>query len=154
MGLLSAKDWTGNWVSAPALRKSTQMPIFRKSFTIDRPVSRAMVFYCGLGQHELHLNGQIAGQEIIDPGWTNYKKSCLYATQDVTALLKQGENVIGMMLGNGMYNVIGGRYAKFKGSFGEPKFILQMQIEFADKTSMQIISDESWTTSPGPITFS
>ncbi|HEQ60600.1 MAG TPA: alpha-L-rhamnosidase, partial [Firmicutes bacterium] len=50
--------------------------------------------------------------------------------------------------------VIGGRYTKFQGSFGEPKLIAQLHIEFADGSTMDIGSDRSWHAAPGPITFS
>jgi hypothetical protein len=154
MGLLSPRDWRAKWVSAPPVEGSTRMPIFRASFRLDGPVSRAIVFFCGLGQHELQVNGKVVGEDIIDPGWTNYRKTCLYTTHDVTPLVKQGDNTIAMLLGNGMYNVVGGRYTKFKGSFGDPKLIFQMHMDFADGSSTIVTSDESWQTAPGPITFS
>ena len=84
------------------------------------------MFICGLGQHELRLNGRKVGNNVLDPGWTNYRKTCLYVTHDVTARLTRGRNALGVMLGNGMYNVEGGRYVKFKGTFGPPKMILQV----------------------------
>ena len=94
-----------------------------------------MVCICGLGQYELAVNGNRIGDHVVDPGWTNYRKRCLYAMYDVTASLRRGENVLAVMLGNGMYNVTGGRYTKFQGSFGPPKLILQLQMDFADGTS-------------------
>jgi hypothetical protein len=58
------------------------------------------------------------------------------------------------MLGNGMYNVTGGRYTKFTGSFGDLKLILHLRIEYADGTMDSVVSDDSWRTAPGPIVFS
>ena len=58
------------------------------------------------------------------------------------------------MLGNGMYNVAGGRYAKFTGSFGPPVLILQLNIDYTDGTSAEIVSDGSWKCADGPIRFS
>jgi hypothetical protein len=154
MGLLSNDDWQAHWISAPLEGKSNRLPLFRKRVRIDKSIARAIAFFCGLGQHELHVNGQVVGQDLLDPGWTNYAKTCLYATHDVTSLLRPQENMIGLMLGNGMYNVVGGRYVKFKGSFGPPKLIFQMLLEFTDGTSTTVVSDESWESAPGPITFS
>lgn len=154
MGIIAKDDWQGTWITASMIEGSTRMPIFRKAFSIDKPARRAMVYFCGLGQHELHLNGKVVGQDVIDPGWTNYRKTCLYATHDVTTLLQPGANALGMMLGNGMYNVIGGRYAKFEGSFGPPKMILQLQVEFEDGTTRIVSSDQTWQATQGPITFS
>ncbi|MBN1341498.1 MAG: family 78 glycoside hydrolase catalytic domain [Phycisphaerae bacterium] len=130
------------------------MPIFRRGFTVDRPVRQAMVYVCGLGQYELRLNGGKVGDHVIDPGWTNYRKRCLYATYDVTSQVRRGGNALGMMLGNGMYNVVGGRYVKYVGSFGPPKLILQLHIDYADGSSTVVGSDETWKVGSGPIIFS
>ena len=105
------------------------LPLLRKAFQADKPIRRAVVCVCGLGQCELAVNGSKIGDHVVDPGWTNYRKRCLYAMYDVTASLRRGENVLAVMLGNGMYNVTGGRYTKFLGSFGPPKLILQLQNE-------------------------
>jgi alpha-L-rhamnosidase len=155
MGLLNPSDWTAKWITTdPQNYASKSLPIFRTEFTLEAIPSRALVFVCGLGHFKLRINGQTAGENVLDPGWTNYSKTCLYVSHDVTSLLHPGSNALGMMLGNGMYNVVGGRYKKFKGSFGPPKLILQMLLNFPDGTRRTIVSDESWKCSPGPINFS
>jgi len=133
---------------------STALPIFRHAFAVAKPVAQATLYACGLGQAEFHLNGQKVGAGLLEPGWTNYRKTCLYQTYDVTKMLQPGANALGVMLGNGMYNVAGGRYTKFTGSFGPPKLIAQLQVDYADGTSDLIATDERWKLSPGPITFS
>src|SRR4051794_30014068 len=96
-------DWSAKWIAADAdAYHSTSLPIFRREFSIDRAVQRAIICICGLGQHELHINGQRVSDDMLAPGWTNYRKTCLFATHDVTALLNRGGNAIGVMLGNGM----------------------------------------------------
>ncbi|MDQ1256084.1 MAG: alpha-L-rhamnosidase, partial [Candidatus Hydrogenedentes bacterium] len=91
---------------------------------------------------------------VFDPGWTDYRKTCLYAATDVTAQLREGGNAWGVMLGNGMYNVPGGRYVKFRGSFGPPKAIVQLHIDYTDGTAEDIGTDDSWRAARGPIVFS
>jgi hypothetical protein len=127
---------------------------FRKEFALEKPIKRAVASVCGLGFYELRLNGQKVGDGVLEPGWTNYRKTCLYSAYDVTAQVVRGQNAIGMMLGNGMYNVQGGRYVKFTGSFGPPKGIVQLHVEYADGTSKVVASDESWSWSPSPVVFS
>ena len=126
-GLYDAADWTAQWISMPRTDKAP-MPIFRKSFVPVKKVREAFVHICGLGHYELRLNGEKVGNSFIDPGWTNYRKTCLYGSYEVTSLLRDGENVFGVMLGNGMYNVPGGRYVKYTGTFGPPKLIAQLEI--------------------------
>ncbi|MGD0767106.1 MAG: glycoside hydrolase family 78 protein [Tepidisphaeraceae bacterium] len=161
MGLMSSDDWKGKWIAEALDTSSTKpaagtMPIFRRSFVVDRPVRRAIICVCGLGQFELRLNGEKVGDNVLEPGWTNYRKTCLYVTYDVTGQLRTGENVVAAMLGNGMYNVPRhkGRYQKFVGSFGKPKLIAQMQIEYADGSAATVVTDRNWRSAPGPITFS
>lgn len=128
--------------------------LLRKSFDAPRTVKRATAYVCGLGHYELHLNGRKVGNRLLEPAWTNYRKTCLYSTYDVTDRIQAGPNALGLLLGNGMYNVVGGRYAKFTGSFGPPKAIVQLELEFIDGTSARILSDNSWKASESPITFS
>ena len=152
-------QWTAQWIaarpdSAPAMN-SAPLPIFRHSFGVSKKISSATLYISGLGQFEAHINGRNVTDTVLNPAWSDYRKRVFYCTYDVTALLHPGKNAIGVMLGNGMYNVpvTPGRYQKFHGSFGPPKLILQLQIKFADGTSRTIASDSAWKTSPGPITF-
>lgn len=156
MGFVKAEDWQAEWITgAKAASGAHRLPLFRKTFSVeDKPVRHAVVNLCGLGHFELSLNGSKVGDHVFDPGWTDYKDTCLYVSFDIAQTLRSGENVFGIMLGNGLYNVIGGRYTKFTGSFGPPKMILQAHIAYADGTETVVISDASWETHDSPITFS
>jgi hypothetical protein len=153
MGLLDRGDCSAQWIAA-GQQPEEPLPLLRKSFQVAKPVRRATMSICGLGQYELYLNGQRVGDRELDPGWTNYRKTCLYATYDVTQQIHSGANALGVMLGNGMYHVGGGRYVKFIGSFGRPKLICQLHLQFTDGTSADVVSNEVWRTIAGPITFS
>ncbi|WP_320178417.1 family 78 glycoside hydrolase catalytic domain [Roseovarius pacificus] len=155
-GLRAPGDWQAQWIAAPEeTPESSPLPLFRKTFSIeDKPVRRAVVYVCGLGHFELSLNGEKVGDHVFDPGWTDYRDTCLYVPFEITSQLRAGKNAFGVMLGNGMYNVVGGRYVKFTGSFGPPKLILQLHVDYADGTSAMVASDGTWKTTAGPITFS
>ena len=132
------------------------MPIFRKQFAVDKEVTRALLYVSGMGQDEVHVNGKKAGDREMAPGWTDYRKRILYDTYDVTPLMHQGQNAIGVLLGNGMFNVVRtpGRYIKFVGTFGEPQCLLELHLEFRDGTSGVIATGPDWQTTAGPITYS
>ncbi len=158
MGVMKPEDWKASWITAPegvaeAPDKSGPLPLFRREFTITKPVRRALLHACGLGFHEVYANGERVGIAVFEPGWTNYRKTCLYSTYDITAQLRHGMNALGIMLGNGMYNVPGGRYTKFKGTFGPPKVILQLHVEYVDGISEDIGTNASWRVAQGPIQF-
>ena len=131
-----------------------QTMLLRREFTVKPGLKRAVAHVCGLGQYELVVNGRKSGEDLLSPGWTKYDQTCLYDTRDLTPLLREGPNAVGLFLGNGMYNVQAGRYTKFKGSFGPLKAIAQLRLEYADGTSEIIGTDAQWRVSPGPVTFS
>ena len=160
MGLLAPDDWRAQWIAAvpdggsSSSSPSRSLPIFRREFQTAKPVARAVLYACGLGQAEFRLNGRKIGDDLLEPGWTNYRKTCLYQSYDVTGMIHRGRNALGVLLGNGMYNVTGGRYTKFTGSFGPPKLIAQLEIDYADGTRDLVVTDAGWKLAPGPITFS
>jgi hypothetical protein len=151
MGLLNEADWQAKWLAA-----LTNPPtlLLRREFTVKSGLKRAIVHVCGLGQYEMSANGSKVGDDLLSPGWTKYDRSCLYDTRDLTPLLREGKNAVGLVLGNGMYNVERGRYTKFTGSFGPLKAIAQLRLEYADGSVEIIGTDGQWRVMPGPITFS
>jgi len=151
MGLLNEDDWHARWVGADT---NSQTLLLRREFSVKPKLKRAVAFVCGLGQYEMSLNGRKVGDDLLSPGWTKYNKTCLYDTIDVTAFVRPGHNAIGLLLGNGMYNVKGGRYTKFTGSFGPLKAICQVHLEYDDGSIQTVCTDDSWRIRSGPITFS
>jgi len=133
--------------------KRTIVPLFRKDFSVKKKIRRAYAFVCGLGQYELYINGEKIGDRFLSPGWSDYRKSCLYNTFDVSASLKPGLNTLGAIVGNGFYNINRERYRKLVIAYGAPKMLLKLDIEYADGSKESIITDKSWKTSPSPITF-
>jgi alpha-L-rhamnosidase len=155
MGVLKPEDWKGDWIAmrtSPAA--SGPLPLFRKQFAVSRPVRRAVVHSTGVGFYELHLNGKKVGDEVLSPLWTNYRRTVFYLTHDITDRIAQGPNVFAATLGNGFYNVVGGRYIKFIGSFGTPLLRVYARLEHDDGSVTEIGTDGSWKAAPGPTTFS
>lgn len=131
-----------------------RIPVFRKSITVNKKVREAIAHISGLGHFDFFINGQKVGTNFLDAGWTQYSKTILYATFDITTMLDQGENVLSAMLGNGFYNVPRERYFKQLISYGAPKLRTFICITYNDGTSDTIVTDKSWKTCPGPITYS
>jgi len=153
IGVLNDADWQAKWIGAV----DTNIPslLLRREFTVKPGLKRAIVNICGLGQYELTLNGKMAGDDFLSPGWSKYDKTCLYDTRDITADLKKGKNAAGIELGNGMYNLPAARF-KPPGyqpySFGPLKVIGQIRLEYADGVIETVGTDENWHGAPGPIT--
>ena len=126
----------------------------RREFTVGEGLQRAVVFVSGLGHYELSINGARVGQGLLTPGWTAYEKTRLYDTYDLTALLKTGTNAAALCLGGGMYNVQEGRYVKFTTPFHPLTALVQLRLEYADGRVEEVVTDEHWRVTRGPITFS
>jgi hypothetical protein len=170
-GMGSGAAWQAHWIAAgpdqatpPVTREGVDLPaapaqplpLFRREFVLDKPIATATVAVSGLGQYELHVNGRNVTASVMNPGWTDYRKRVFYNMYDLTQLLKPGANALGVLLGNGMYDVpnVPGRYNKFTGSFGQPKLVLQLMIRYVDGSETTIVTDNAWASTPGPITLS
>ncbi|RUT68331.1 hydrolase [Flavobacterium cupreum] len=128
--------------------------MLRKPFELKKEIREAIVYISGLGHYELTINGKKIGNSEFAPLWTDYDKTVNYNTYELSANeLQNGENVIGVLLGNGMYNMVAERYAKFFVSFGPPTLFFKMKVVYKDGSEQLIKSDESWTYSKSPITF-
>ena len=126
----------------------------RRQFTVRPGLRRALANVCGLGHYEMTSNGTRVGTGLLTPGWTDYDKTGLYDTYDLTGLLRAGENAVGLLLGGGMYNVQEGRYVKFVSPFRPLTVIAQVRLEYEDGTVDVVGTDERWRVAPGPIVFS
>ncbi|MEI6677399.1 MAG: family 78 glycoside hydrolase catalytic domain [Mariniphaga sp.] len=176
MGLLSPGDWSnaawiglenlpdsmkvvpgthgdGKKLGSKAVKRSI-VPLFRKEFALEKKIKNAMLYISGLGHYEATINGQKTGNSFLAPGWTSYDKVCLYNSYDVTNQLKQGKNAIGVIVGNGFYNINRERYTKLVIAYGYPKMISKLKIDYTDGTSSTIVSGTDWKCTPSPITFS
>jgi alpha-L-rhamnosidase len=161
MGLLNKTDWKAQWIGydkAAAWDNITQYSrlsarYFRKSFQATAAIKRATVYVSGLGLYELYINGNKTGDQVLAPNPTDYRKSVLYNMYDVTSLISKGENVVAAVVGNGRFFTMRQNYKPQKiNTFGYPKLLLQLEIEYTDGTKKTIVSDGSWKLNVnGPI---
>eukprot|EP00933_Yihiella_yeosuensis_P066720 TRINITY_DN7113_c1_g2_i1.p1 TRINITY_DN7113_c1_g2~~TRINITY_DN7113_c1_g2_i1.p1 ORF type:complete len:1021 (-),score=120.91 TRINITY_DN7113_c1_g2_i1:507-3569(-) len=148
------------WIAAVGEKEDAKTTLLRKSFIAKSGLLSAVVSVCGLGQHEMTLNGHRVGQHRLDPGWTDYRKTCLFATHDVTEFIREGQNAIGIILGNGQYNQKLGGHLRYSDnreySFGIRKLNLMMTLRYDYKgnTFQTVFTDLLWQARQGPITFS
>ncbi len=132
-GVLREDDWQAETI-ARARQPSTSGPLprFRHAFDLEKPIARAVLYSAGMGFHEMFVNGGKVGDEVLAPLWTNYRETVFYVAHDITDQLQQGSNVVAGELGNGFYNVAGGRYVKFTSSFGTLMLRAMIRIEHSD----------------------
>lgn len=128
----------------------------RREFTVKPDLKRAVVHISGLGHYELTINGRKVGEDLLTPGWTDYEKTVLYDTYDITGLLEPGgANAAGILLAGGMYNVRAGRYVKFESLFRPLMAICRIRMEYTDGSTEIVGTNRQWKIfAKGPVTFS
>lgn len=167
MGLINPKDWKAKWIGTPAKRnllikkilpelRHEPSPLIRKSFSVDGKIKRAIVYVTALGHYELYINGNLIGDHIFAPEWTDYNKRVQYQTYDVTDFLQDGENVIAAILADGWYKGYLGPIGRIHNIYGvNRRFLMQMSIEQIDGNIKEIITDSHWKIfKDGPIRHS
>lgn len=126
----------------------------RKEFTTEKRVRDAVIYISGLGHYELSINGKKVGKSEFAPLWSDYHKTVYYNAYDVTQLLAEGENALGVLLGNGFYNIADRRrYRKLQIGFGPETLNLKLRIRYEDGSEQLVASDASWRYDLSPITF-
>lgn len=157
MGLLSVDDWHAAWIQ-PDLQedtlKSNPAPMLRKEFALKNAVEQARLYITSLGLYEAEINGQRIGDQVFTPGWTSYDNRLQYQTYDVTELLQNGANAIGVTLGDGWYRGRMG-WHNTRNIYGEKLALLaQLQVDYADGSREMIGTDATWNSATGPILYS
>jgi len=159
MGLLNPSDWNAQWISSSRIgigpSNIPPAPMLRRTFQLKKTVASARAYVCGMGYYELYINGRKIGDEVLTPAFTRYDSRVLYQTHDITNAIIQGENAIGVILGNGWYNCFTKEVWNFEQApwRDQPKLLIQIHIRFVDGEETTILSDGSWRWSAGPIVF-
>ncbi|MGD0518313.1 MAG: glycoside hydrolase family 78 protein [Thermoguttaceae bacterium] len=155
MGLLKNDDWKAKWIARTTDVAAKPAPLLRREFKLDGRVKQARAYITGLGYYELYLNGKRVGDHILDPGYTRYDRRVLYVSYDVTDMLNSGPNAIGVILGNGWYNVQNKAAWNFDQApwRAAPKLLCQIEAELDNGERIIIAGDESWKSADGPIVY-
>jgi alpha-L-rhamnosidase len=126
--------------------------LLRRNFGVSKAVRSARIYSTALGTYQLYLNGRRVGDDVLAPGWTDYRKRVVYQVYDVTSQVRQGGNAIGAILGGGWY-ADGLGWLQTPYNFGPPpvRVLVQLEIEYSDGSRDSVLSDESWRAKQSPI---
>ncbi len=143
MDLFKHAKWIGNGnpvVTRTTGEKSPALQL-RKVFTLDK-TGTAQCYVSGLGCFVLYMNGKRVGDEVLSPAFTDYDKHVLYCSYDVTDLLRQGENVVAVCLGDGFYNQTAhDTWGFYQAPWRDcAKLLLQLNVDGKEV----LFSDDSW----------
>jgi alpha-L-rhamnosidase len=127
----------------------------RHPFEVKSPIKSARIYATALGAYELFLNGNRVGNDVLDPGWTDYREHVKYQTYDVTSQLSSGPNSIEALLAPGWYETPLEWYQQ-PNNYGDtpPALRAQLRIEYTDGTVQWVATGPTWQASPSYIVHS
>ncbi len=153
-GMMDVHNWQGAWISDSRDIQEKVAPYFRKEFTTSKKIVKARAYIAAGGLYELSINGhQIVTH--LNPTYTRFDRRILYVTHDVTPYMQNGENAIGVLLGNGWYNHQSTAVWDFhKAPWRDrPAFCLDLHLTYTDGTKEVITSGKDWKTAHSPVIF-
>ncbi len=133
-------------------------PMLRTEFAAEnKSIRKARIYATARGIYELHLNGERVGQDFFNPGLTQYNKTHMYQTFDVTDMIESGgENVLGAWMSEGWWS----GNITFRGEnwnfFGDRQSLLaKLVITYEDGSETTVVTHpDSWQLyTDGPIRY-
>jgi alpha-L-rhamnosidase len=154
-GLLAPEDWSARLVT-PDWDEDTSVAqpasLLRREFTVRPGLTAARLYITAHGVYEAELNGAMVGDHVLAPGWTSYGHRLRYQTFDVTALLREGPNALGAMLGDGWFRGRLGFGGGRRNIYGDRLALLaQLELAYDDGATERIVTGEGWRATRGPI---
>lgn len=143
-GLMDSGWSNAKWIAKTDLDSTESVtdssPMFRKEFSTasGKTVANARLYFTSAGIYRAFINGEKVTDSYLNPGMTAYDDHIMYQTYDVTELVANGENAIGVYLGHGWWD-------RALRNFGTRLHIYgKLLIEYTDGTSDVIVTDDSW----------
>ncbi|MFV0310198.1 MAG: alpha-L-rhamnosidase N-terminal domain-containing protein, partial [Dysgonomonas sp.] len=154
-GMMDIKNWQGSWIGDGRDIHYKPAPYFRKKFMAKKTIKSARAYIAVAGLYELYINGEKIGNHRLDPIYTRFDRRNLYITYDVTSQLQNGDNVMGVLLGNGWYNHQSQAVWDFDRApwRNRPAFCMDLRITYTDGSTETIVTDRSWRKSDSPVIF-
>ncbi|MEI7423366.1 MAG: family 78 glycoside hydrolase catalytic domain [Prolixibacteraceae bacterium] len=154
-GMMEAKNWHGAWITDTRDIALRPAPYFRQEIEVKKKIVSARAYIAAGGLFEFYVNGKLVGDHRLDPMYTRFDRRTLYVVHDVTNLLINGKNALGLLLGNGWFNLQSTAVWYFDKApwRARPKFCLDLRITYQDGTVQTISSGTSWKTTLSPVIF-
>lgn len=154
MGLLSVSDWHAKWTEPEAETDPDAYkpaPYLRREFTVKTGLVSARAYLSAKGLYTFSINGKPGTDHLFTPGFTVYHKRIQYQAYDITDLLAEGANTLGVILGDGWWRGSTG-VRSLKNNFGyKLAFLGQLVLTYADGSQEIVGGGEAFKATTGPI---
>ncbi len=142
---MSASTLGNPWRTGP-------VKLLRHSFAVSAPITSARLYVTALGAYRVQINGARVGDQILSPGWDDFRAHVPYQAYDVTRQVKTGQNAIAAWLAPGWYTTPL-MWFRQGYNYGDtpPALKAQLRIEHADGSIEWIATDATWKADISPI---
>ncbi len=151
---LADHEWIAQPIGLASPEREAQPAVVRTSFTIERPVEQALLFWTALGVAEPEVNGSAVSDDVLAPGWTAYRDRLVHETVDVTALVREGANDLSATIAGAWYTEKYGFFTFTNRLYGtQPSFLAQLRVVYADgEVQTLAATGEGWEAAgDGPV---
>ena len=133
------------------------MPMLRTTFITDnKKIAKARLYVTARGIYEMYINGKRVGNDYFNPGLTQYNKTHMYQTYDVSDRINVGNNAIGAMLGEGWWSGNITYSGENWNYFGDRQSLLaKLVITYTDGTTKIVTTNpDHWSYyNDGPVVY-
>lgn len=153
-GFLADGEWVALPIGLAEPARAAQPAEVRTRFTLDRPVTRALLFWTALGVGEPAVNGAPVTADVLSPGWSAYRDRLVLETVDVTALVHPGPNELSATIAGAWYTERYGFFTFTDRLYGDqPSLLAQLRVTYADGTVATVAATgPGWEASgDGPV---
>ena len=155
--VVQAAYGTGPWGTnvRPPVDPPLPAPLLRKEFELNEGVKSAMLYVAAGGYADVSINGEPVSDDVLSPGFTDYDDTVQYVATDVTKLVHDGRNAIGVELGRGFYGMTGGNVWNWSTPpwHDEPVVRAVLRMEYANGRVEEVVTDDTWRVHAGPTVF-
>ena len=146
---IATHEWDhSHWIAYPTSKDpgamSAPVAMMRTTFELEAPPVQATLFISALGLYEAHINGNLIGDRILTPGWSDYRHRVMFQSYDVTATIQQGSNCIGAMIADGWYSGYLGFENNFTNYGAFPALRCQLHVTLADGSTVVVGTSPTW----------
>ncbi|CAM3424716.1 family 78 glycoside hydrolase catalytic domain [Occultella aeris] len=154
-GFLAPGRWHAEPIGLTTPTRPAEPGLVRTEFELPAPVRRATLFATATGAYQVAINGNDVDDQVLKPGWTPYQYRLIHETTDVTALLAEGANAVGIRFAGAWATELYGFRDRAHRVYAEqPSVALQLIVEHTDGTTTELVTDGTWRAGHGPITAS
>ncbi|MCF0143457.1 MAG: family 78 glycoside hydrolase catalytic domain, partial [Parasporobacterium sp.] len=126
----------------------------KKEFNLKKMPEKAVLYATAHGVYKAYINGNAVSDTRLAPETTRYDKLLYYQTYDITALIKEGENVLNVTVADGWWIGrvgLAGDSCNYGDMLG---FLGQLEFTYADGHKEIIASDKSFVSRESYIRYS